>query len=156
MSGGIQRSSRVLGTELQCKPGQLGITTRCWHWSRRVGCPELDEQRPEFLAGKPELPGTSLLFRLVLQHAVIDDAEPVPCEHRDDLAVALPLCDLVVSDGELLRLHVGSRLTGRRAMSLLSTALRKKIVARVIGASVSRNALSITKSQMAQCIASRP
>ena len=49
---------------------------------RREHLPELDEQRPEFLAGKPEMLGTSLLFRFVLQHAVIDDAEPVPCEHR--------------------------------------------------------------------------
>ena len=102
--------------------------------------------------------GTSLVFRLVLQHAVVDDAEPVPCQHRDDLAVALPLCDLVVSDGDPLRLHVESRLIGRRAMSLVLSELRRKTVAWVIAAcaaSVSRNVLSITKSWMARCSASR-
>jgi hypothetical protein len=102
--------------------------------------------------------GTSLLFRLVLQHAVVDDAESVPCEYRDDLAVALPLCDLAVSDGDPLRLHVESRLTGRRAMSLGSSAPRRKTVAWVIAAcavSVSRNVLSITKSWIARCSASR-
>ena len=83
---------------------------------RREHLPELDEQRPEFLARKPEMLGTSLLFRIVLQHAIIDDAEP---EHRDDLAVPLPFSDLVVSDGDPLRLHVESRPISHHTMSLI-------------------------------------
>jgi hypothetical protein len=39
--------------------------------------------------------GARLPRLLVLQHAVVDDPKPVPCQHRDDLAVPLALRELV-------------------------------------------------------------